>query len=314
MTRITLIIDKSQSYLDFQKSEVLKEWSDIEEVQYVTDISSVGQLSLFGDTPASVIQLKDIDAVKKTLAALEQEEKNNTLAKKTQSGIILLTTVARVSTKKLEALIERNNGQVVLAKTSAKDKTNVSSKLLSELNLKTDVRNFLIEYAGDDYDNIISAAKALSTLSKTAQNKITIEDMYLRMPQSPGSVPPWEIERPLMAGNVEETIKSYRRITQNAHLLVILSILKNKITLSYRIAAVMSNNPSYSADNVAKALNVANNYPFKLSSQVAQKHGLKKMEWILMELLETEAKVKGGSSTDDNVTMELSLAKIANRM
>ena len=314
MLKIALIIDKSQSYLNFEKNKVLEEWNSSDDIQYTTNFSSVGQSSLFGEPPVSVMQINDVDSIKKLFSNLEKEESDNMLQEKLVSGLVILTTVNRVSTKKLEALIQRNGGSVILAKTSAKDKTNVASKILSELCIASDVKKFLVEYVGDDYDSVISVAGALASLSETAQKRVTIEDMFLSMPQAPGSIPPWEVERPLMAGNVHATIENYRRITQSTHGLVVLSILKNKILLAYKIAAIISNNPEYTMPQIAKSLNVANNYPFQLASQLSKTHGLNKLEWVLMELLKVDAKIKGHSATDYQVEMEITLTQIANKM
>lgn len=313
MTKLALIIDKSQSYLDYQKEEVLTQWDLlIDDVQYVNSLSKVGETPLFGSAPPSVIQLDDPAQVKKLVAEFEKFEKDNEkydLSSRLDSGLIILTTVARNSTRKLETIVSAYNGSTIFAKTNSKDRTNVAEKLLVDLHLKKEVKDFIIEYAGDDYENIIAIVKNLSTLSEKAQRTVNIEDMYIRMPLAPGSIPPWEIEKPLINGNIKETIEIYRRIVQHSHYLVVLSILKNKIMLAYRIGAVMERDPYVRSNVVAKALNMADNYPFKLAINLYKKIGFNKTESILFDLLETESLLKGGSSADNTVLMELFLVK-----
>ena len=230
MTKITLVIDKSQSYLDFQKSETLNSWgTTVDEVQYVDNLGKVGEVSLFGDPPPSVMVITEIDKIKTLVTAIEKAEEEDTFKSRLISGLVILTTVARVSTKKLEAAIIRNSGNIVFAKANSKDKSNIAEKLMADLYVRNDVKKFIVDYAGDDYESIIAVVKNLSTLPRKAQQMVNIEDMYIRMPQAPGSVPPWDIEKPLMSGNVEETIKIFRRIIKHSHYLVVLSILKNKI-------------------------------------------------------------------------------------
>lgn len=61
------------------------------------------------------------------------------------------------------------------------------------------------------------------------QPKVSVEDIALRMPLPPGSIPPWEIEKPLMDGDVTEAITTWRRISQNSHpLLLLASLMKKK--------------------------------------------------------------------------------------
>lgn len=312
MTKLTLVIDKSQSYLDFQKSETLNSWgTTVDEVQYVDNLGKVGEISLFGDPPPSVMVITEIDQIKSLVTSIEKAEEEGTFKSRLTSGLIILTTVARVSTKKLEAAIIRNSGNIIFAKANSKDKSNIAEKLMTDLYVRPDVKKFIVEYAGDDYESIIAVVKNLSTLPRKAQQMVSIEDMYIRMPQAPGSVPPWDIEKPLMSGNVEETIKIFRRIIKHSHYLVVLSILKNKIELAYKIGAVMSADSTMTLDKTAKSLGLANNYPFKLAYEIFKKFGIENIQWSLMELLDTESKVKGGSSADGSIIMELSLAKIS---
>lgn len=311
--KIALIVDKSQPYLDFQRDRIFTQWN-VDDFDHVKSFSEVGEATIFGEPPASAIFLNDINSVKKIYEDLAQAEKSNILESRLSQGLIMTTTVARVSTKKLESFIKDNGGIVVFAKENSKDKTNVTDKLLNETSLNREVKKFLSEYIGDDYETLVSLLRNISVLSPKQQNKLEVEDMFIRLPQSPGSVAPWEIEKPLMSGDANSTIELYRRISQHSHYLVVLSILKNKIQLSWRIASLLSIDSRMSLADSASALGVANNYPFKLATENAKKLGLNKLEYCLSVIADTEADVKGGSSADGNVIMEITLMKILNKL
>lgn len=311
--KIALVVDKSQSYLDFQRDRILEKWG-VEESESVKSFSEVGEATIFGDPPSSIIFVSDINTIKKLVEDLTKAQQNNILDSRLEQGLVITTTVARVSTKKLESFIKEVDGIIVFAKENSKDKTSVTDKLLNETFLNKEVKSFLSNYIGDDYDTLISLLRNISVLSQKQQSKLDVDDIFIRLPQAPGSVPPWEIEKSLMSGNANETIELYRRISQHSHYLVVLSILKNKIQLSWRISSLLNIDPSMSVANIASSLSVPNNYPFKLALESAKKIGYTKLEYCLSVLADTEAKVKGGSSADGNVIMEIALMKILSKL
>lgn len=313
MTKLALVIDKSLPYLDYQRDQITEEWGS-EEVESVKNFSEVGEATIFGSPPTATLFLNDINSVKKLLEDLEKAETVGNLSSRLSEGMVITTTVARNSTKKLEALVERVGGKIVMAKANSKDKTNVTDKLLDETSLNREVKRFLSEYIGDDYETLLSLLRNISSLTSRQQNGLEVEDMFIRLPQSPGSVAPWEIEKPLMSGNADETIKLYRRITKHSHFLVLLSILKNKIQLSWRIASMLQIDPRSSLQELSASLGVANNYPFKLSHGTAKSLGFETLSYCLQVIAEAEMKVKGGSSADPDVTMEIALMKICAKM
>lgn len=310
--KLTLIIDKSESYIGFEKVNVLKKWGiDEAEVENVDSLSRVGEETIFGDSFTSVLSVNILDSWKKLVLEFQKLVDAGEIEYKVRQGLIITSTLARNSTKKMEELVKKAGGEVIVAKESAKDKTNVSAKMLSKLKLANPVKDFLVEYAADDYDSLVSVIQSISDLPPAAQAKISIEDMYIRLPKPPGAVPPWELEKPLLAGNVEQTIEMYRRITSHSHFLVVLSLVKNKMLLSWRIASLQQSTPRLSEAAAAEQLGQAKNYPFKLAYDNASRTGYDKLLKIIEILLKAEADVKGGSSADSSVVMEIALIRIA---
>ena len=309
--KLAVVIDKSESYISFQKENVLKEWgiSDTD-VEVVDSFSRVGEEDIFGEALTAVMNVSSVDQWKKLVSDVEKSAASDELSYKVRKGLIITTNIARNSTKKFEGLIKKWGGEVVVAKESSKDKTNVAADMLSVLSLSPEARKFLIDYAADDYDSLIPVIQSLSDVPKNFQNKISIDDLLIRLPRPPGSIPPWEIEKPLLAGDADLTIETYRRIVHHNHYLVVLSILKNKFTLMWRISALLENNSRMTDAQISMALGVAKNYPFNLACASARKFGFQKLSNVLEVIINCEAQVKGGSSASSSVIMEMTLIKI----
>lgn len=309
MTKLALIIDKSKSYVDFQKKRVFENWGqELSESQTISNINDSGAVTLFGDTPVSVLHLDENTDVKKLVDDFTKRLEKTSIEDIVSTGVVITTHVPRTSTKKLEKLVKDVGGELYIAANSGKG--NVTENIVSELNLNHESKQFLISYIGDDYENAIPIVNTVSKLAKNLQAKITIEDLMIRLPLPPGSIPPWEIEKPLYSGDMSEVIRVYRRVAQNTHYLVILAILKNKFQLAYRISALHHVNPSTTLSDLSENLNVANNYPLKLAFGNAKKYKTEKLKKIIEEIVDTEYKVKGNSAADGSVLMELLLVSI----
>lgn len=312
MMKLALVIDKAITYVEYERDKVLKSW-DVTSYEREKNLSNVGEATIFGPADTSVLHLTDINSVKKTVDDLQRIIDNDEAEKKFSSGLVITTIVARNSTKKLEKLVSDLGGKVIVAKENSKDKTNVSEKILNDLNLQYDVRKFLVDYSADDYDSIINVVRNISSIPFDKQRFVSIEDVVMRMPQPPGSIPPWEIEKPIMAGDANKTIELFRRINYHSHYLVVLSVLKNKFLTSWRISGLLATG-NYSLASAAEALGVANNYPFKLAYNTAKSLGVETLTFCVKILADTEMKVKGGSSADSIIHMELALVQIANKL
>lgn len=311
--KLALILDKSSAFRDFQRASILKQWQSDTDVQRVNSLDEVGQETIFGNPPTAVMELDDISTVKKLVKDLESSSKNE-LNHKLQYGLVLVSGANRNSTKKLEQIVNHLGGRVILAKESSKDKSSVTTKLLSNLSLGRSEKRFLEDYVAEDYDSLLSLLRSLETLTPKQQSMITVSDLMIRLPQPPGSIPPWEIEKPLMQGDVPETISVYRRIILHSHPLVVLSVLRNKIQLMWRIAALEYYHSITDRAQLSAALSVSNSYALKLAQNMSQQLGLSICQKLTELIAQAETDLKGGSQADDSVTMELLLVQIAKQV
>jgi hypothetical protein len=311
--KLALILDKSSAFRDFQRASILKQWQSDTDVQRVNSLDEVGQETIFGNPPTAVMELDDISTVKKLVKDLESSSKNE-LNHKLQYGLVLVSGANRNSTKKLEQIVNHLGGRVILAKESSKDKSSVTTKLLSNLSLGRSEKRFLEDYVAEDYDSLLSLLRSLETLTPKQQSMITVADLMIRLPQPPGSIPPWEIEKPLMQGDVPETISVYRRIILHSHPLVVLSVLRNKIQLMWRIAALEHFHGITDRAQLSAVLSVSNSYALKLAQNMSRQLGLDVCQKLTELIAQAETDLKGGSQADTSVTMELLLVQIAKQV
>lgn len=304
---IVLIVEKSPVYVDFLKSSFLESWGvNIGEVQNIDKIEEAAGITLFGDSVPSILTVSNPTQVKELVRDLEKAIKNKEINTYIESGLIICAMVNRTSTKKLEEIIKSVNGVIEVIE---KNET-IGKKLLDSVTLTTEVRQFLSDYVGDNFESLIPLVKTLRKSPPNIQKKATIESVYLRLPKLPGSVPPWEVENALFRQDANEVIEVFRRIDRNSSFLVVLSMLKNKFMIAYRIAALINENPAINDTQITKILKMPNNYYYKKIKEISVKYGLEKLTKIIQLLVDTEANVKGGISLPGNKQMEVSLIKL----
>lgn len=310
--KLILIIDKSQAYISFQKNRVLDSWqTPASDLKVISSMSEAGRGTLFGGGVVSLLTLDDAEAVKQTVETLEKAKANGELSSLIGDGVVITSQVARTSTKKLEKLVKELGGDLIISAVDRKEKVSTSEKLLSELNLNPAAREYLLAYVGDDYEALVPLIKTMSALSPKQQLTVTEQDLAIRMPQPKGAVPPWNLERPLFAGDLTTSIDIFRRVSEHSSPLVVLAVLKNKIAAAYKVSAILESNPRASDAELSKAAGVKAQQLYFVK-QNHKKYGRMKLQRAAALVADTEAKVKGGSGADPMVNMEIMLVRIAN--
>lgn len=306
--KLALVVDKSEAYLNFQRERILASWKTTrQQGQEITSLGEGGGFTLFGEAPVSLMHLQEQAAMVKTLQeaeALTPEE----VARLGESGLLITCNLPRTQTKKFEATWKNLGAQVYLPPTGKEE--GIAARLVGELGLTPAVKDFLLSYVGENYDTLLPLVDSLSALPKAKHRFITEEDIYIRLPQPPGAVAPWAIEKPLFAGNMSEVIDIFRRTHHHSSLLVILATLKNKLQLAYRVAGLLTFTPRMSEEATASLLGVTKNYGHTLAHRHASKYGVKVLEEAVLLLRETEDKVKGASSASSVVEMEALLVRL----
>ena len=311
--RLVLLLDKSEPWLNYTRKQVLSSWgvdSD-DDVTVAENLSVVGTPDLFGETPVCTMLLTEAEQVKSLGSDLEALVKDGSLADRMSAGLVIMCSVNRNSTKKLESLVSRNGGRVVTTKETSKDRSPAALRMLKSLSIPSDVKSFLVDYAGDDYSLIIPLIEELGSVSPRQQRLVTLDKIELRLAKSAGSLTPWQIEKPLLKDN--ETIKMFRRIVKHSHPLLVLRVLKNKMHLAYRVGALVNSGVT-DLGQIADCLGVSNNYPLRLAHDFAKEFGMSQCQWILEQVVDAESKAMGASSADPVIHTEMMLARVCSRM
>jgi len=324
------ITDKAEAYTAFERDNVLKTWGvERSDTRTVTSLEEVGVASLFGGAPVSILKL-DLESQVQELGEKLKSATPADAERFSNPGLVIVTNVARTYSKTVEKFVKELGGEVMLSKSSNAKETPIE-KILDGLKITREAKNFLRDYAGDDYSSLLGVVKTLGELSPKQQAQVTVDALLVHIPTPPGGVPPWEIEKPLMAGDVGKTIELYRRFIQTSNLLVILSVVKNKVRLMLRVAALLEENPKLTPAAIAASLSpaeasssapkdrkdrvkkstVANNYPLKLAVDSAKRVGYDRALAMMEILNSTEQKIKSGTAGDLHVRMESTLIQLA---
>lgn len=260
------------------------------------------------------MSLTEVEQVKSLVSDLDAIVKDGSLADRMSAGLVIMCSVNRNSTKKLESLVTRNGGRVTTTKETSKDRSPAALRMLKSLSIPSDVKSFLVDYAGDDYSLIIPLIEELGSVSPRQQRLVTLDKIELRLAKSAGSLTPWQIEKPLLKDNdPDETIKVFRRIVKHSHPLLVLRVLKNKMHLAYRVSALIDSGIT-DLGQIADCLGVANNYPLRLAHDFAKEFGMSQCQWILEQVVDAESKALGASSADPVIHTEMTLARVCSRM
>lgn len=306
--QLAIIADASPAYAEYQKEKLLQEWAiPRESIKLIDSLQDSGGGSLFGPPPTSLFLSKDPNDFKRFVEALVSAEKKGTLASAVGGGLIIVTAKEKRNFTAVKNLFGRVGGTYLV--TDAKDAKDLAPTLLSNFGLSSTVKSFLLEYAGQEYERLLSVLKSLEAIPKAKRATVTVEDIYIRLPQKPGSIPPWDIEKPLFALNPTKTIEMSRRLQESVPVLVVLFVVKNSFVRMFRIAAVRESNPQASMEEIAKTIREVNNYPLKLAKDRSSSYSLATLEQVASVMTETERQVKGGLAVNPWTAFEIGLLK-----
>lgn len=303
----TIIYDKSPAYLGFRLDLILSEWGvNKRDTLQVKSLGEAGVNTLFGDTPVAIVKVDSGEAAKAAVRGMSRL-KPKELLERFESGLIITSSADRRSCSALESMIKSMGGDVVLP--PGKKDEPLSIRMVKELGLKPAVRDFLLSYVGQDYEAVLPLLRSLSELSVKQRKIVTEEDIYNRMPQAPGSVPPWEVDTHIFAGNVSKAVDIAHRVNRNASYLVWMSIVKKKVSNAYRTAVLLQSSPNISDDELSSHLGIPRNQVYFIKKH-ARSVGLVRLESAVKLIAATEAQVKGGSAAPGEALSDVLLVRL----
>lgn len=311
MTSLALIIDKSHAYINFQKDSVRHLWghdSDDSGIRHVTRLDQAGGTTLFGDSPQAHLWLNDGDAVNDLNQALQWYD-SESFQRAFPSGVVVMSDVSQAKTKTLSKTVEKLDG--VVYATPSSEKMKLPEKLVRATYVNADAREFLIDYVGEEYDTLIPLIRSIMELTPEQQRRLNVDQLSNRLPQPPGSLPPWEIEKPLFATDAAQAIDVLHRVSKNSsRYLIVLKMLRHKINLLFRVATLLNDDTSLTQKEISDILNETNNYGLKLTMQRARSLGLDKTATLAQRTSHYDKQVRGGSQVHGIILLEAMIIDI----
>jgi len=277
--RLHLIVNSSRSYLSYLRDEKFREWELSKvEPRSVESLSQANMVNMFGASGPAKIELGDKAAVDRLLRELDAIEPG-AVERKLKQPVVISTTVPIPSTKKLQTRIIELGGTV-----DSRNKTEQKSmggELFQGLKLRSDVKDFLLDWAGQEPESLIGVIRFLRGLSAEKQARVSIETVLMQLSQEGGELSPFEIEGPILKGNTAEAISIARRVAMAPAA----SMLFTKLQTLYKAARLMEIEPRITPEQLTDTLGLVGrtvNYIRPTAKRIGSDR-LKEMVDIAME-------------------------------
>ena len=291
----------SEAYLRDEVLRISKDWnftiSNVKTVEEWDPTLARGAVSLFGDISMVHLDLSDKNKLKKFVDLISDKKNKSQFENENWFGHgLIITSIHAQGTKKIENLVTKTGGKVVK---KAKPEE-MKKKLLARIHISKDLKDFLNNYAGEDYQILISIVNQLENMDKKEQLSMTIDDLIVRLPSKPGAVLPWEFINYMLEGNANEAISLYQRSMEGSHVLVTMQLARKKLQMLYRLK-LLDMSDIWNSKEQAAILGERNGPNIWNTAKVAKKISLPTAEYLAKLALETEANLKGYSSANSNL-------------
>lgn len=308
--KLAFIVDDSQQYLVNKVQEIMNSWG-FKNSEYKTILEwrpGIANVNLlFGKTKAIHLDLSDGNNLNKFIDFIKKDEKDlKTLNKDNWFGVgLIITTTKAKGTKKIESLISNNNG-IFIKKRKPEE---VKNELLSELKINNNLKIFLSDYVGTDYDLLLNCSKSIKKIPSDEIKNLTIDDLMLFLPIKKGSVPPWEFVTPMIQYNTTLTLDKLKRILENSHSLLVMVFLKRKIEELYHEKVLYVSGMTKINDRASFLK--ASSWALKYNSNVINNTSLDVLENLVVLVNNSESKLKGEADVGDaRLFLEALITKI----
>ena len=299
--KIMFIMSDSEAYLRDEVLRISKDWnftiSNVKTVEEWDPTLARGAVSLFGDISMVHLDLSDKNKLKKFVDLISDKKNKSQFENENWFGHgLIITSIHAQGTKKIENLVTKTGGKVVK---KAKPEE-MKKKLLARIHISKDLKDFLNNYAGEDYQILISIVNQLENMDKKEQLSMTIDDLIVRLPSKPGAVLPWEFINYMLEGNANEAISLYQRSMEGSHVLVTMQLARKKLQMLYRLK-LLDMSDIWNSKEQAAILGERNGPNIWNTAKVAKKISLPTAEYLAKLALETEANLNGYSSVNSNL-------------
>lgn len=309
--KIVFIVDGSQQYLDSEVRRVCEEWGlktgDIKQLNQWT-IGCANVKSLFSKPQAVLLNLTEGNSLKDFVQLISSDKIVQNSFKEPNwfgSGVIIIATKAQ-GISKIEKLVNSSGGTIK----KKRKPEEVKKELLDKINVPHNLKSFLYDYVGRDYEQLLNCIKNINLLDDSKRKSLTMEELLVYLPRKKGSIPPWEFSNEMIKGvsNTTNTLDKLRRTLENDHPLIALTFIKKKINdLYYNQVLIESGVTSY--EERAEILNI-NKWVVK--NMLRDIHpNLSTLENLSMLIADKEQEIKGDKYIHNlGLEIELLVTKI----
>lgn len=300
VVQLALVADSEEAYTGYVARSIVEQWKNTtpREVKYITSFDDFLGEDIFGDNHIYVLQVSKKAALAPLVESLENHLQEPDVF--TTDGLVITTQLSKVTLKKLMAVVEKLQGRVYV---SEKKKVDTSKALISKTSLNYDAKSYALTYVGEDYGSLVPLIEAVSALPPATQKRISVEQIALRMPQPPGSVPVWDLEQPFFNKQPARFIETNRRVpmTSNKPMLASGYLLKQMENIMLFQAV--------GAEHMS-AITGVKGYPLKKIAGYARTLNPEAVREGVKLLAECDTNLKGGSRVNGLTVFETTALQI----
>lgn len=305
---LLFIMSDSEAHLRDEVIRQREKWgfksSNVKTTETWNPALTRGSVSLFGEPTLIHLDLSDKNRLKSFVEMIDDKKSKYFEDHWFGQGVIITSTHAQ-GTKKIENLIKKSGGKVIKKAKPAE----MVKILLNRVNLSKESKDFLKDYAGENYEILFSIVNQIEKMDKSEQQNTTIEDLIIRLPSKPGAVPPWEFINPMLEGDAKKAIKLYERAIEGSHILVTMTFAKSNLQLLYRLKVLQSVG-IWKSNEQAETIGERNGPKIWNAANVAKKVDIKTAEYLAKLALATEANLKGHSSANPDIIFKNFIAAV----
>lgn len=282
--KLHLIVNSSKSYLSYLREEKFREWGvGGQELRSAGSITQANMVNMFGGNKPSKIELQDKVSVDRLFKELESFD-----ATKLTQPIVITTPVPIPSTKKLQSKILEIGGSVD-SRNKAEQKS-MGTEIFEGLKLQHEVKEFLIDWAGQEPESLIGVIRFLRGLSPEKQGKVSIDIVLMQLAQDRGELSLFDLEGPILKGRTIEAISISRRVplAPSAH------TLYNKLQTLYKTARLIEIEPNIKDSEITDCLNLAGR-AVNFIRPTARRIGSEKLKEMVDVILAFDSARKNGA-------------------
>lgn len=318
MARLAVINYEKESYGEQRASDMLDEWGFPFRNRVVTSsIHGRARNGLLGPERATLLSIEGKDDSAKKALRETVDMLGSAPDETIGNGLVIMLQLPESLKvmKELISMVKKLHGEYIVPK---KNKQGEVQDIITQVHLNPAVRDALLEYVGQSYDNLLPFVNALKAMPESEQRAMTLEDVMIRMPHKPGEIPLFgsgygrnrvkgitdyimDRSKPLALAKLQRLLDS------GTSPILILAAIKSKIIPMYRLRLLLDAgtspsrasealglpDPKYSGKGEKDPRYNKSGYPTKVAIQECRSWDMEQLEHAAQTVLRAESMMKG---------------------